>query len=116
VDLQEKTDALAACDVLCLPSSQESFGGVLVEAWAMKKPVIGSNIPALREIITDDSDGFIVDPTPVQIAERITYLLDHPDIARLMGEKGYQKVNRYYTWDRLARKTEEIYSEVLSQT
>ncbi|MGH2522049.1 MAG: glycosyltransferase family 4 protein, partial [Anaerolineales bacterium] len=38
VSLQEKTNALAACDILCLPSSQESFGGVFTEAWSLGKP------------------------------------------------------------------------------
>ena len=46
VDLQQKTNALAACTLLCLPSTQESFGGVFTEAWSFEKPVIGANIPA----------------------------------------------------------------------
>jgi glycosyltransferase involved in cell wall biosynthesis len=47
VDLQTKTDALEACTLLCLPSTQESFGGVYTEAWSFKKPVIGCDIPAV---------------------------------------------------------------------
>ena len=51
LDLQAKTDALAAADVVCVPSTQESFGGVLTEAWTLGTPVVGGDIPATREVV-----------------------------------------------------------------
>jgi glycosyltransferase involved in cell wall biosynthesis len=113
VDLQTKTDALAACDLLCLPSTQESFGAVLPEAWMLGKPVIGSDVPAIREVISDGIDGYVVPQDPAIIAERILDLLSHPPIAAEMGRRGQDKARSRYTWDRLAQQTEEAYRTIL---
>lgn len=114
VDLKEKTSALAASDILCLPSSQESFGGVFLEAWMMKKPVIGGDIPAIRDVISDGKDGFISSNTPKDLAEKIIYLLDNPEIRLKMGERGYKKVKDKYSWDIIADKTEKIYNSLIN--
>jgi glycosyltransferase involved in cell wall biosynthesis len=113
VDLQTKTDAIAACTVLCVPSSQESFGGVYTEAWSLKKPVIGANIPAVAEVIEDSVNGFLVEPTPAEIAKRICDILINPHEAQAMGEAGYHKVQAHYTWSRLAEQTEQLYATLL---
>jgi glycosyltransferase involved in cell wall biosynthesis len=116
VDLQQKTDALAACTLLCLPSTQESFGGVLTEAWMFGKPVIGADIPAVREVIDDNLNGYLVSPTAEEIADRICYLLENPAIAERLGATGREKTLRQYSWEKLAQKTEEIYTTVLHRT
>jgi len=109
VSLQEKTDAFAACDVFCLPSSQESFGGVFTEAWSFGKPVIGCNIPPVAEVITDGVDGYLVSQEAEQIAERICHLLLHPARAQAMGAAGQRKVKTRYTWQQIAERTEQAY-------
>jgi glycosyltransferase involved in cell wall biosynthesis len=113
VDLQTKTDALAACDLLCVPSTQESFGGVYTEAWSFAKPVIGCDIPAVAEVINDGVDGFLVTQTPEEIAEKICELLLHPSQAEKMGLAGKQKVESNFTWEQLARKTEAAYQKLV---
>lgn len=113
VGIEEKTSALAACDVFCMPSSQESFGGVFVEAWMMGKPVIGGDIPAVREVIADGMDGFLVPPDPAAIADRILALLGDPAMAQRMGEAGRQKALAHFTWDKLAAKTLAVYESLL---
>jgi len=113
VDLQTKTDALAACTLLCVPSRQESFGGVYVEAWSFGKPVIGCDIPAVAEVISDCIDGYLVAQEPAQIAERICHLLLHPDHALVMGQAGQRKLTARYTWDRIAELTERAYGKIL---
>jgi len=113
VNLQTKTDALAACTLLCVPSRQESFGGVYVEAWSFGKPVIGCNIPAVAEVISDGTDGYLVAQEPAQIAERICHLLLHPDHALVMGQAGQRKLMARYAWDRIAALTERAYRKIL---
>ncbi len=115
VDLQQKTDALAACTLLCLPSTQESFGGVFTEAWSFGKPVIGADIPAVREVIDEGVNGFVVAPTPEQLADRICFLLNQPSLAARLGEAGRQKTEQEYNWEVLARKTEQVYTWVLNR-
>jgi glycosyltransferase involved in cell wall biosynthesis len=110
VSLQDKTDLLAACDVLCVPSSQESFGGVLVEAWAMGKPVVAGPAPAAAEVIADGQDGFVVsDQSESTIADRLIQLLDDPAEAARLGQRGAAKVAQRFTWERLAARTAAIY-------
>lgn len=109
VSLQEKTDALAACDLLCVPSSQESFGGVYTEAWSFKKPLIGCKIPAVAEVVSDGRDGYLVEQSAAEVGDRILYLLNHPDRARALGEAGYSKVQQRYSWPCLGEKTLAVY-------
>lgn len=119
VDLQEKTNALSACNVLCVPSTQESFGGVYTEAWAFSKPVIGCNIPSVSEVISDGIDGYLVEQDVAQITERLCELLKYPQIATSMGAAGHQKVKERFTWDKLAELTEQAYiktTRCMSQT
>ncbi len=113
VGLQDKTNALAACTLLCVPSTQESFGGVYTEAWSFRKPVIGCPIPAVSEVIHNGVDGFLVEQQAPQIAERIREMLLHPAQAQAMGQAGYQKVARTYTWEHIAQRTEQAYTRVI---
>ena len=116
VSLQEKTDALAACDVLCLPSSQESFGGTFTEAWTLGKPVVGADIPAVRAVVDDGENGFLVQPAAAPLAERIVLLLKDPALRAQMGEAGHQKVLRRYAWSLLAEQTERVYEDARQRT
>ena len=114
VNLQTKTDALAACDLLCVPSMQESFGGVYTEAWSFQKPVVGGRIPAIADVIADGQDGLLVNQRADEIADALCMLLRNPSLAREMGMAGYAKVQKYFTWMQLAAKTERIYRHLLT--
>ncbi|HEX6423403.1 MAG TPA: glycosyltransferase family 4 protein [Acidimicrobiales bacterium] len=113
VDLQTKTDALAACDILCMPSTQESFGGVFTEAWSFGKPVVAGDIPAVRDVVDDGVDGLLVDQDPEAIAERLLHLIDDPAERGRMGAAGRDKVADRYSWPALAAATERIYRSLL---
>jgi glycosyltransferase involved in cell wall biosynthesis len=116
VDLQTKGDALAACDLFCLPSEQESFGGVYTEAWAYAKPAIGCAIPAVRDVINDGVDGALVAPGDVGgLARRIIELLDDPQRAAAMGRSGHEKAVRRYSWPRVVDDLETIYAAALGR-
>ncbi len=114
VSLQEKTNALAACSLLCVPSSQESFGGVYTEAWCLGKPVIGCDIPAVAEVIDDTINGYLVSQTPEVIADKICDLLFNSERAKQMGQAGKNKVETHFTWHKLGQKTLEVYEQILS--
>jgi glycosyltransferase involved in cell wall biosynthesis len=62
-------------------------------------PVIVSDFPACREIISKARCGFLVDPMdPQQIASAMEYLLTHPEEAEQMGQRGFQAVHKKYNW------------------
>jgi glycosyltransferase involved in cell wall biosynthesis len=114
VDVQEKSDLLSACTVLSVPSSQEAFGGVIVEAWSYGRPVVVGPAPAAADVVTEGEDGLLVpEATGPVVAERLLRLLDDPDRALAMGENGARKVAERYTWDRLAEQTLTIYRSLL---
>lgn len=113
VDLSEKTAALKACDIFCMPSLEESFGGVFLEAWSFGKPVIGGDIPPVRELIEDRKGGFVVNSTPAEIADRIITLLGDEALRRKMGEWGKAKVHNNFTWDVITKKVEGVYTRCL---
>lgn len=113
VSLDTKTAALAACEFLCLPSSQESFGGVYVEAWALGKAVIGGRIPPIAELISEGEDGLLSSQNPQELADQISHLLAAPEQCRKMGEAGARKVEARYTWERIAQKTSDVYASVV---
>ncbi|MDQ6880377.1 MAG: glycosyltransferase family 4 protein [Candidatus Dormibacteraeota bacterium] len=107
---------LSACDVLCVPSSRESFGSVVVEAWSCGKPVVGGPAAATRELIEDGVDGFVVPQRPEVIAERVSQLLDDSDLARDMGCRGKEKVDRQFSWKAISQAHVAIYERLLAGT
>lgn len=113
VSLDEKTSSLAACDLLCLPSSQECFGSVFIEAWKMGKPVIGADIPAISSVISDGLDGYICSCDPSDLANKIVTLLSDPDLRANMGKNGLLKAETQYEWSYLSEQVENVYKTVL---
>lgn len=113
VDLQTKSDALAACDVFCLPSTQESFGGVFTEAWSFGRAVIGADIPAVRDVIADGVDGLVCEPRSGPLAAHLLHLLDSDGLRAQLGEAGRRKVVDTYAWPRLVEQTEALYRALL---
>jgi len=115
VSLQEKSDAFAACDLFCMPSGQESFGQVFVEAWSLMKPVIAADIPAERALITDSVNGFLVTRSAEDVAEKIIRMLNSEELRCRMGKQGYREVQDKYTMERIVEKTGAVYRAVLSK-
>ncbi len=113
VDCETKTSALAACTFLCLPSMQESFGGVYAEAWCFRKAVIGGRIPPIACVVDDGVDGLLCAQDPNELAEAMDFLLANPAKREAMGNAGWRKVQEKYTWEILASKTLAVYHDLL---
>jgi glycosyltransferase involved in cell wall biosynthesis len=116
VDNAARDSLLNTCTVLCVPSSRESFGSVVIEAWASGKPVIGGPAAATRELIDDGVNGWTVPQEGRSIADRITRLLDDPTLAREMGAKGKEKVEREFSWETIAEAHLDLYEDVIRRT
>jgi len=109
VSLQDKTNLIGACDLLCVPSSQEAFGGVFTEAWALGRPVIGGVAPAIREVIDDEVDGLIAPQDPAVLAEQIDRLLADPEWRQSLASRGFEKVQNRFSWTLLADRVYSVY-------
>jgi len=106
---------MSICDIFSLPSWNEAFGVVYVEAMAYGKPVIGCEGEGINGIIVHGRNGMLVKPRNVDsIVEAIDYLLSHPEEANAMGERAQKLVLENYTWKKVADKTITIYKEILN--
>lgn len=107
---QEKFDMLAACDVFSLTSKSESFGIVYLEAWYYKKPVIAANIDIIKEVVQEGVDGYSVDFNNAKaLAEKIKVLLKDKKHREELGNNGYNKVVKEYTWDKRLKILEKYF-------
>jgi glycosyltransferase involved in cell wall biosynthesis len=106
---------LQACTVLCVPSSRESFGAVLLEGWACGKPVIGGAATATRELINEGVDGWTVPQDPPAIAAALDRVLDDEALARRAGAAGRAKVAARFSWPAIAARHLEIYHALLAR-
>jgi glycosyltransferase involved in cell wall biosynthesis len=114
VDNQTKWDAIEAAAVVCVPSSQESFGRVYLEAWSKGKPVIGGRIPAVMEVITDGETGLLVDPSsPGELERALARLLADSDLRMRLGAAGRRELEERFTWRRVVERTEAVYEALL---
>ena len=113
VSLDEKSDFLDSCDIFCMPSLHESFGGVFLEAWAFGKPIIGADIPPLRELTEDGKGGMLVNLLPEDIAEKIVTLIENRSLRNELGMWGKEKVISKYSWEIIVDKVEKIYKEIV---
>ena len=88
--------------IFCLPSRQEGFGIVFLEAMACCKPVIAARASAIPETVLDGETGILVDPNDAQgLAEALATLLLDPARSRVIGEAGRRRVEEYRA-DRVA--------------
>jgi glycosyltransferase involved in cell wall biosynthesis len=101
-----------SADCVCVPSRNEPFGIVVLEAWASGKPVVATTSGGPREFVQHGEDGFHVDPHPESIAWGVCEVFANFDRARDMGGRGRHKAGENFNWDRIAEQTERIYREL----
>ncbi len=87
-----------AADVVCQVSRwEEVFGYVIAEAMASHRPLVGTRVGGIPEIIEDQRTGFLVDRGDVAaMAEAILRLLGDPDLRRRFGVDGYRAVEEKF--------------------
>ncbi|MEX2425304.1 MAG: glycosyltransferase family 4 protein [Thermomicrobiaceae bacterium] len=104
----------AACDVFCAPSTgRESFGIILLEAMALGKPVIASDIDGYRSVTRDGQEGLLVEPrNPDVLSSAILRVLREPELARKLGLAGRERA-RACSWPLIAQRVVECYESVL---
>jgi len=104
-----KASALDACDVFAMPSRHETFGLGYLEAWLHERPVIGGDIPPLREVIEHGVDGLLVRQRAEDVADAILRLLGDAPLRASMGRSGRDKVAARWEWDRVIERVEGAY-------
>jgi N-acetylglucosaminyldiphosphoundecaprenol N-acetyl-beta-D-mannosaminyltransferase len=114
-DVEDIGTLFSALDICVLPARKpEGLGNVLIEAMALGKPVVGTRLGGIPEIIEDGKNGFLVQPNdPEALAQALEPLLTDPELRRKMGEQGRQKFEEMFEFSSCYSKMLAVYQSVL---
>ena len=111
---EDVVSAYAAMDVFVLPSRDEGFGLVFLEAMAMGVPVVGTRVIGSEDAVDDGVTGLLVPyADPSALTGAVRGILESPDLARRLRETASERVRRVYSREQCAARVEELYRELL---
>jgi glycosyltransferase involved in cell wall biosynthesis len=114
---QQKRDFYAAIDLFALPSRSDSFGIVLLEAWANGVANVGYRAGGIAEVIRSGEDGLLVRCGDVQnLAESLGRLMDKEPLRIRLGASGKQRVRREFQWKEKLDRVRSVYEEASQET
>jgi len=105
----ELIDLYRACDVVCVPSRNEPFGIVVLEAWSAGKPVVVTKSGGPDEYVWHDVNGLKIYPHPESIAWGLGTLFTNFEWARWMGANGRIAVETVFNWDTVGDQVLSVY-------
>jgi len=116
VSEEDKPRYFRSCDVFCAPSiGFESFGIVLLEAMAAGRPIVASNIPGYRSVLSHGREGLLVEPGDSEaLAQALVRLLRDPELRAQMAQQGEQTA-RKFAWEKVAALVLEVYQQLLEK-
>lgn len=108
-------DFLAHAAALVLPSYAEGLPTICLEALASGTPVVATRVGGIPEVVIEGKTGFLFRPGDIaRCREMVMVLLGEEKLRRKMGVEGRNLVEKFYTWDRVLEKVEEIYKIIAS--
>lgn len=114
---EQVADWLGRMDVVVLPSyANEGVPQALLQAMAMARPVVGTQVGGIPEIITSGVNGLLVPPRDREaLAQALLTLIRHPEQAREYGRRGWALVQTHFSLDHMAEAVEAVYDRVMSK-
>ncbi|MBU0991102.1 MAG: glycosyltransferase family 4 protein [Proteobacteria bacterium] len=110
---EEKLQALSEADIFVFPTLNECFPLVLLEAMACGLPVVSTHEGAIPEIIDNGQNGFLIEKKNAHdLAEKVAWLIDHPDERMRMGEAGRKKYLSFYTLHHFQKNMEAAFRHI----
>lgn len=105
-------NVLEKSEVLVLPSKEEGFGLVLLEAMAAGVPVVAANVGGIPEIVADGQSGILVERENIeQLAEAIDRVLQAEELRKTLIENGFEKANGF-TWEKMGGEIDGLYEDL----
>jgi glycosyltransferase involved in cell wall biosynthesis len=98
-------------DVVCMPSRNEPFGIVVLEAWSACKPVVVTQVGGPSEYVWHEVNGLKIEPNVNSVAWGLGAALSDFERARWMGANGRKAVEESFTWDKIVEQTLAVYKE-----
>lgn len=110
-------DVLNAVDIFCLPSLWEGLPIALLEAMAMKKAIVATEIDGINDLINPSENGLLIPiSSPDKIAEAITLLIENPELRARLAEQARATVREKFNVDRMTRSVEAVYRNLVPLT
>ena len=108
-------DLYSVADIFVLPSLSESFPNVMLEAMAMRKPIIITKVGVVPEILDSYKTAILVEPaSPVELADAIIELETDKGLASKIGQEARALVCKKFTWERVLDQTMRMYEAALN--
>lgn len=109
-------EVMTCFDISVLPSFFEGMGRVLIEAMAMKIPVVASNVGGIPDIVKNNRNGLLVEPGNIfELSNAIKKLLTNKSMLLSMGENGHRAVKREFTAESMNEKILEVYKSCMKK-
>ena len=106
--------AYSAADIYLMPSHAETISQTTVEAFACRTPAVAFEVGGIPELVRDGETGFLVRHMDVaQMAERVGWLIDHPEDRLHMGQRGLDLVHREFNSNEQILRYIDFYTEIL---
>lgn len=100
--------------LLVLPSSQESFGLVLLEAYSVQRPVIATTVGGIPEVVIDGETGLLIPPNdPDALTNALEKLLFNRELAVEMGRSGYKLLQNKFTLQQNVERISQLIVEII---
>jgi glycosyltransferase involved in cell wall biosynthesis len=107
-------EIMAACDVFTLPSHEEPFGMVFLEAMSLERPVAALDNGGTPEVVVDGETGLLSAPGDADgLAANILRLIGDPDLRAQLGRAGRRRAVEVFTPAAMARATERLYRQLV---
>lgn len=107
---------LAAADVVAQPSLEEGLGLAVLEAMSTQRPVVTTDIPGIREILTADGIAEVVAPRDVAgLTAALQRILENPESAAAMARRARNHVVNAFSWLRMAEQTEALFAKLVDE-
>ena len=104
----------SSAEVFTSPSIYEPFGIVNLEAMACGTPIVSTKVGGIKDVVLDGKTGILVGPkNQEEVAEAVNKLLADKELAKRMGEKGRERVEKKFSWERVAERTLALYKSIL---
>ncbi|HEV2949149.1 MAG TPA: glycosyltransferase family 4 protein, partial [Gemmataceae bacterium] len=114
IDDRQKRDFFAGIDLFALPSRSDSFGLVLLEAWANGIPNVAYRAGGVAEVIHHEQDGLLVRCGNIdELATALAHLIDDVSWRRSLGDCGRDRVAREFRWEDKLSRVWQAYQEVV---
>jgi len=107
---------IAASDIVVLCSEKEGIPRSVMEAMALKKPVVATDVLGTQELVVDGETGFLVGVGDIEtMVARVKLLASDADLRSTMGDAGYERVGKYFDERKIAGFLHDFYSKVIHE-